>query len=131
MSSRRSKRPSAGTPVPQEGGVVVKEGRLSVDNLHGLPFTMQNLCRRAENRNGHPALDKECGAAVGKVPLNLQGFGDEPDCVRRLLPEDTTTRGHERSKMLPLLPALGGMLAAFLHLVRFQDALGVLQLVRL
>ena len=54
----------------------MKEGRLSVDNLHGLPFTIQNLCRRAENRNGHPALDEECGTAVGKIPLNLQGFGE-------------------------------------------------------
>ena len=91
----------------------MKEGWLSVDNLHGLPFTIQNLRRRAEDRNGHPALDKECGTAVRKIPLDLQGFGDEPDYVRRFIPEDSTTRDHERSKMLPLLPAL--------------DAVGVLQ----
>ena len=47
----------------------MKEGGLSVNNLHGLPFTIQNLSRRAENRDGHPALDKECGTAVGKIPL--------------------------------------------------------------
>ena len=99
-----------------------------MDNLHGLPFTIHNLCRRAKNRNGHPALDKECSTAVGKVPLDPQSFGDEPDYVRRLLPQDTTTRDHERSKMLPLLPALGGIHAAFLHLVRAEDLLGVLML---
>ena len=70
-----------------------------MDNLHGLPFTIQNLCRGAENRNGHPALDKECGTAVGKIPLNLQGFGDEPEYVRRLLPEDSATRDHERREI--------------------------------
>ena len=109
----------------------MEEGRLLVDNLHGPPFTTWNLGRRAENRNGHPALDKECSTAVRKIPLDLQGFGDEPEYVLRFLPEDTTTREHERSKMLPLLPALGGILAALLHLVRAQDALRILQSVRL